>query len=250
MAGVQSIERAFSILRALSQQPSGVTELAKQVELPKSTVARLLSALESEGAVEQLEAGGEYRLGLGLEEIAGGSQQGRSLVAVARPFLIGLTEQSGEASGLSNLDEHWVYFLDQVDSDNDVQVRDWTGEYAPIHTVPSGLAMLAFMDESEVDAVIAGGLESVTPSTVTDEEELRERLTLIRTAGYAWGTGEFAEGICSVAAPVFGPHGVEAALHVHGPEYRFPNPDDSHDIGLRVVEAAEGLGVQLREYAD
>ncbi len=237
-------------MRALAQQPSGVTELAKQVGLPKSTVARLLGALESERAVEQLESGGEYRLGIGLEEITGGSQQGRSLVAVARPFLIGLTEQIGEASGLSNLDEHWVYFLDQVDGDNDVQVRDWTGEYAPIHTVPSGLAMLAFMDDSEVDAVIAGGLAPVTALTITVGEELRERLSLIRTAGYAWGSGEFAEGICSVAAPVFGANGVEAALHVHGPEYRFPNPDDSHDIGLRVVEAANGLGAQLCEYAD
>ena len=70
---VQSIERAFAILRALAVRPSGVTELADRVDLPKSTVARLLNALELEGAIEQVEAGGDYRLGPAIEEIAGGS---------------------------------------------------------------------------------------------------------------------------------------------------------------------------------
>ncbi len=250
MAGVQSIERAFSILRALAVRPIGVTGLAKRVDLPKSTVARLLSALESEGAVQQVEAGGDYRLGPGIEEIAGTSRQGRSLVATSRPFLLGLTEQLGEASGLSILEEGRVYFLDQVDGENDVQVRDWTGEFAPAHTVAAGLVMLAFMDDADLEEIISGGLDAVTPSSVTDADELRERIVQIRTAGYAWAAGEFAEGISSVAAPVLGPNGVEAALHVHGPEYRFPNPDHSHDIGLLVVEAADGLGTLLCEYAD
>ena len=71
---VQSIERAFALLRALATAPYGVTELADQVELPKSTVARLLSALETEGAVAQDELGGEYRLGDGLLDIAGAAQ--------------------------------------------------------------------------------------------------------------------------------------------------------------------------------
>lgn len=248
MAGVQSIERAFSILRALSISPTGVTDLAKKVNLPKSTVARLLSALESEGAVEQVVVGGDYRLGGGLEEITGSSQQGRSLVGTARPFLLGLTEEIGETSGLSSLDGDRVYFHDQVDSENDVQVRDWTGEYAPVHTVSSGLVMLAFQDLTVVKSLIAAGLEQTTAVTLTDGEELLERLAQIRAAGYAWSTGEFSDGICSVAAPVFGKNGVEAALHVHGPGYRFPNPDHSHDIGLLVVDAANGLSAQLSEY--
>ena len=69
MAGVQSIERAFAILRTLALQPAGVTELAARTGLPKSTVARLLSALEAEQAVEQVEAGGGYRLGAGIEDM-------------------------------------------------------------------------------------------------------------------------------------------------------------------------------------
>jgi len=249
MARVQSIQRAFSILRALARQPRGVTDLAVDVDLPKSTVARLLGALESEGAVEQIETGGEYRLGQGLADIVGGSQPGRSLVAIARPFLLDLTERTGEASGLDIMDEGWVYFLDQVASEGDVQVRDWTNEWGRPHTVPSGIVMMAQYDTATVEAYIAGGLEASTATTITDPDALRERLELAKSAGYAWSHGEFAEGINSVAAPIFGKRGVEGALQVHGPAYRFPNPDHTHDIGLLVAAAADDLSAQLQEYA-
>ena len=250
MAGVQSIERAFAILRALALQPTGVTELADKVNLPKSTVARLLSALETEGAVEQVEAGGEYRLGAGIEDIAGGAQPGRNLIAAARPFLIDLTEQSGEASGLDTMEDGWVYFLDQVASESDVQVRDWTGEWGLAHTLPAGIVMLAHSAADVIEAYLSHELEANTANTLTTADALNERLAWARSAGYAWGYEEFADGINSVAAPVFGPSGVEAALHVHGPSYRFPNPDQTHDIGLIVAEASARLSTQLQEYAD
>jgi len=250
MAGVQSIERAFAILRALALQPTGVTDLAGKVDLPKSTVSRLLSALETEGAVEQVETGGEYRLGQGIEDITGGTQSGRNLVSTARPFLIDLAGQSGEASGLDTLDDGWVYFLDQVATESDVQVRDWTGEWGLPHTVPAGIVMLAHSEAKVVDEYVRHELEANTPNTVTTTEALNERMELDRSAGYAWVFEEFAEGINSVAAPVFGPNGVEAALHIHGPAYRFPNPDQTHDLGLMVCEAAKLLSAQLQEYAD
>jgi len=237
---VQSIERAFAILRALAVGPSGVTELASRVALPKSTVARLLNALETEGAVEQDQVGGEYRLGRAIEEIAGGSSQGRSLIAAAQPFLIDLSERTEEASGLDILDGREIQL--------DVQIRDWTGEGGPAHALSAGIAILAHMNESDIQAYIDGGLEPATAHTLSTAEELRYRLTQARSAGYAWVYEEFAEGINSVAAPVLGPDGVVAALRVHGPTYRFPDPDHSHDIGLLVAQAAQQLSDQLQEF--
>ena len=245
---VQSIERAFAILRALAVGPSGVTELAERVDLPKSTVARLLNALETEGAIEQDQIGGEYRLGRAIEEIAGGSSQGRSLIAAAQPFLVDLSEQTEEASGLDILEGRQVHFMDMVESGQDVQVRDWTGESGPAHSLSAGIAILAHLGDAAIQAYIDGGLEAMTQSTLTSAVELQERLTQVRSAGYVCVYEEFAEGINSVAAPVFGPDGVVAALRVHGPTYRFPNPDRSHDIGLRVAEAAHQLSEQLQEF--
>ena len=243
---VQTIKRSFALLRALVGGPLGVTELAERADLPKSTVARLLAALEEEKVVEQTEAGGEYRLGSGLSDIAGSAIPGRSLVAEARPHLLQLAERVGEAAGLSIIDGRRVYYLDQTESSSNIRVRDWTGEHSPLHAVPSGLVILAHQPASFIESYLRGKLVECTPWTMTDPEELRTRLEQVRSIGYVWVYEEFAEGINSVAAPVFESDGsVGSALHVHGPAYRFPNPDDTHDHGLAVIEAAEALSQQL-----
>ncbi|HAP76315.1 MAG TPA: IclR family transcriptional regulator, partial [Acidimicrobiaceae bacterium] len=78
MSTVQSIERAFAVLRSLAGGPAGVTEIADRVGLPKSTVARLLATLAEIGAVEQLGAGSQYRIGAAMAELAAAARPGRS----------------------------------------------------------------------------------------------------------------------------------------------------------------------------
>ena len=243
---VQSIQRAFSLLRSLAVGPLGVTELAERVELPKSTVARLLSALEVEGAVTQDEIGGEYRLGEGLLDIAGAAQPGRNLVATARPHLLELTERVGETAGISIADGRSMYYLDHTEATGEIQIRDWTGDNAPIHTVPSGLVVMAHWPTKHLDAFLRSDLIRTTTRTITDPDEIRDRLETIRRIGYTWVHEEFAEGISSVAAPIFEPDGtVEAAVHIHGPSYRFPDPDRDHDIGMLVIDAAASIAEHL-----
>ena len=87
MSGVQSVQRAFSILRALAAGTMGVTEVAKAVDLPKSTVARLLATLEDEGAVNQDSARGQYRIGDGLASMVNEVTGGKSLTALSYSYL-------------------------------------------------------------------------------------------------------------------------------------------------------------------
>ena len=243
---VQSIERAFLLLRFLALGPLGVTELADRAQLPKSTVARLLSALETERAVEQEASSGLYRLGPGLIDIAGTVAPGRNLISAARPYLHELGEVVGEIAGLSILDRDEVYYLDQTESQSEVQVRDWTGERLPLHVVSSGLAILAHMPPAAQEEYLAGPLEPYTARTMVDPDALRTRFEQIRSIGYVWVYGEFVEDLHSVAAAVLRPDGKPlAALHVHGPAYRFPDPDRAHDFGIAVARAAEGLAEQL-----
>ncbi len=234
-------------MRALAIGPAGVTELSERAELPKSTVARLLSALEEEGAVDQIEIGGDYRLGSGLIDLAGAAAPGRNLVASARPFLLDLMDQCGETSGLSVLDDDSVLYLDHVESEEEVQVRSWTGELAPLNLVPSGLVLLAGESDDAIDRYLSKPLTRSTPKSVTDPATIRERIEAIRDRGYIWVYEEFDESINSVAAPVLGVDGkTVAALHVHGPAYRFPEPDQAEVIGDLLKKAAEKLAVQLR----
>jgi len=124
---VQSIERAFAVLGALTDGPIGVTEVADRADLPKSTAARLLASLAREGAVEQVPGETRYRLGPRIEALGGRPVRARSVVAIARPHLTELAGAIGEVAGLSVPDGDLIHYVDQVDSDQPVGVRDWTG---------------------------------------------------------------------------------------------------------------------------
>lgn len=240
-ATVQSVERAFGILDAVAAHPSGVTALASRLALPKSTVARLLGTLEELGAVERVD-GPRWRIGPGVSELASVATPERSLAALARPHLVALERDLGEASGLALPDGHTVHYVDQVESDNPVQVRDWTGTRAPLHAAPSGLVLLAEWPEEAIVGYLAGELERLTPRTEVEPAALRERLARVRERGYAWGLEEFALGINSVAAAVRDAGGKPvAAIHCHGPAYRFPERGREDEIAARVVAAAKAL---------
>ncbi|MEY2416868.1 MAG: hypothetical protein QOH53_2202 [Ilumatobacteraceae bacterium] len=239
MSGVQSVERAFAVLRCLSGGPAGVTDVADRVSLPKSTVSRMLSTLEDLGMVEQVEPGGNYRVGAGMIEIAAAVLPGRSLIAAVRPHLHVLVKSTGEAAGLSIADGFDMLYLDQVDADNQVQVRDWTGERLPAHTVSSGQVLLAF-GAIDADRYLDQPLERTASGTLTDADAIRARFAEIVAHGYAWAFEEFLDGLNSVAAPIRDRRGrVVGAIHAHGPAYRFPGDADADDVGRLVATAAD-----------
>ncbi len=239
MSSVQSVERAFTVLRCLSGGPAGVTDIADRVGLPKSTVSRLLSTLDELGMVEQISAGGNYRLGSGIVDIAAAVLPGRSLIAAARPHLHDLVTATGEAAGLSIADGFDVLYLDQVDSDNQILVRDWTGERLRAHTVSAGQVLLAF-GAIDRDRYLAMPLERPASGTLTDAAAIRTRLTDIAAKGYAWAFEELIDGLNSVAAPIRDAGGrVVGAIHAHGPAYRFPGDADADKLGRLVADAAD-----------
>jgi IclR family acetate operon transcriptional repressor len=241
---VQSIQRAFAVLRSLTGGPAGVTELADRVELPKSTVSRLLSTLEELGAVEQIEAGGNYRIGSAMIDLAAAAQPGRSFVATVRPRLVALAAATGEAAGLSVANGREMLYLDQVNPDTELQVRDWTGTRIPMHAVPSGQVLLAESDDAEIDAYLSAPMASFTTHTIVDPVQLRARLAEIRGQGFVWAIDEYADGLSSVAAAIRDIDGVAvASLHVYGPTYRFPGQRDTTEIGRLLVDAAARIRV-------
>jgi DNA-binding IclR family transcriptional regulator len=246
MSTVQSVERAFAVLRALATGPAGVSEIAERTGLPKSTVSRLLSTLVSVGAVEQTEGLGVYGLGEVMIDLAAAASPGRNLVAVARPHLVELVETIGEAAGLGILDGDDVFYLDQVDGDHEVQVRDWSGETVAAYVVSSGLVLMAHAPDDVRAAFLSIPREAWTEHTMTDPVQLGRRLDEIRRAGFAWVYEEMSEGLNSVAAPIFDPAGaVVAAVHAHGPSYRFPEPGAAASVAAAVVDTAQRVSERL-----
>jgi len=248
MSRVQSIQRAFAVLGCLADGPLGVTDVAERTGLPKSTAARLLGSLADEAMVEQAPGESRYRLGPRILSLAAGVRPTRSLVALARPHLAALAESIGEVAGLSLLDGRLVHYVDQVDSPHPVGVRDWTGTRLPLHAVSSGLVLLANLQPAEEERFLSGTLERFGERTITDPAAIRERLRQIRLDGFAWTRDEYAEGISSVAAAVADENGeVVAAVHVHGPSYRFPEPGADDLVATLVVAAAALVSGAIRQ---
>jgi DNA-binding IclR family transcriptional regulator len=244
---VQSIERAFAVLSALADGPIGVTEVAERVALPKSTAARMLASLTREGVVEQVPGDTRYRLGGRIVSLAAGVLPARSLVAIARPILVELASSAGEAAGLSVPDGASAHYIDQVETTHQVQIRDWTGSRLPMHAVSSGQVFLAHMSSVAVERYLSMPRVAFTARTITDSATLRERLRAVQLEGCAWAREEFSEGLNSVAAPVAGEDGeIVAAVHLHGPSYRFPAAGSEEQVAGLVVSAARNVSARLR----
>jgi DNA-binding IclR family transcriptional regulator len=244
---VQSIDRAFAVLRQVANAPGGISDVARAVDLPVSTVARLLGTLESLGAVVRIGESGAYGIGAGIRALAGPVNRSEALVTQARPVLAALVAETGETSGLSVLEGDEVVYLDHVETRNEVTLRDWTGARLPLHVVSSGLVLLAAQPPAAVTAYLALPLQRLTGTTMVQPARIKRRLAAIRRDGYVWTIGEFDDGITSVAAPVVDAHGATiAAIHCHGPSYRFPGDAVADVITAHVVDAAGTLGASLR----
>ncbi len=187
--------------------PAGISEVARRVDLPTSTVARLLGTLESVGAVTRVGGGVTYQVGPTVAELATATDGSAGVSAASRPFLVELVSRVGETAGLSVPDGNEVLYLDHVDAAMQVQIRDWRGDRLPLHVVSSGLVMLAHRSVADVEDYLRQPLATYTEHTVTDPAALRRRLEVVRREGFVWTAGEFDLGLTSVAAPVFSPSG-------------------------------------------
>jgi len=247
MAGVQSIERAFSVLRVLARGSAGVTEIADGTELPKSTVSRLLSALENEGAVEQTEAGGEYSIGPALSTLAAAAGPRTSIRSTVRPFIEELALLTGGSAGFTLRDGDTAYWVDNVDDGDElVLLADQTGQSFPLHTVPSGLALLARFASEDLDTYLDALAGGSVESAFSDPAELRLRLKSVRVDGVMVSREELDPGVNAVAAAFRGPEGEwDGAIYLQGPSFRFPDVGDEQRVVKLVAEAATQLSDQL-----
>lgn len=246
----KNLVRALALLRVLSERPEGMSlaEISRLGALPKPTAHRLLSVLAEAGMVRENGRGG---YGLGPECLVLGSAflDGLDLRREAREVLEALVERTGETCHLGIRDGDRVVYVEKVESPQMVQLRSRVGLIAPLHTTALGKVLLAHgveaEVEAEVEAMFAAGVEKRTANTITDLDEFRVSLGLIRERGFAVDDVENEEGIRCVAAPVFDHEGkAVASISVSGPEYRVPS-ERLEDLGKEVSEAALTLSRRI-----
>ncbi|GAA1200807.1 IclR family transcriptional regulator [Pseudonocardia alaniniphila] len=217
------MDRAISVLEILARLgEAGVSEVAAEIEVHKSTAFRLLGALEGHGLVEQATDRGKYRLGFGLIPLAGAVSDRLEVTRQGRPVYEQLAADLGETINIAVLQSHWVVNIDQAMGPSTVATHNWIGRLTPLHCTSSGKVLLAHLDpERRAELLAEAGMEAVTPNTITSLSMLDAELAQVRETGLAVAIEEYEIGLNAAAAPVCDRAGqVIAALTVSGPAYR------------------------------
>jgi len=246
-SGVQSVDRAISVLEILARRgEAGVTEVATEISVHKSTAFRLLGALEDRGLVEQAEDRGKYRLGFGIIRLAGAISARMDVTRHGRPICERLAREIGETVNLAVSQAHYAVNLDQAHGPSAVAAQNWVGQLTPLHATSSGKVLLAYLsEERRAELVAAAGLQRFTPATVTSVAALDEHLEEARRRGYATAVEEYEVGLNAVAAPVRSHRGeVVAAVSASGPAYRF-TATRIHELAPLLVSGADEISHRL-----
>ncbi|WP_136659065.1 IclR family transcriptional regulator [Nitratireductor sp. XY-223] len=223
--GVQVISRAADILRALKDQPKGLSlgQIAERVGLPRSTVQRIIYALQAERFVMASSAEGGFRLGPEIQSLA---EAGRiNMAEVIRPVLAELAKQTGETVDLAVYRQDHMVFVDQVVGTHRLRTVSAVGETFPLSTTANGKAALALLSDDVAAALIArelGGQENkkrVLSDVIREVEEIRE-------TGVAYDINEHTDGISAVGTAFKDVNGLIYAISVPVPSHRFDGKRD------------------------
>lgn len=247
--GVQSVDRAISVLEILARRgEAGVSEVASEIDVHKSTAFRLLGALEGRGLVEQAADRGKYRLGFGLIPLAGAVSDRLDVTRQGRGVCQRLAAELGETINVAVLQEHYAVNVDQAFGPAAISTQNWVGRLTPLHCTSSGKVLLAHLGpERRREVLAAGGAQRFTPHTLTPAA-LEQQLVRVPGAGHALAVEEYEIGLNAVAAPVLDRSGhVVAALSLSGPSYRLA-PDHLIEVVEPVVAAAAEISKRMGWY--
>ena len=204
--GVQSVERTFDIIETLSQAPKGayLSELASATGLNKTTVYRLLGSLIQLGYAAKDAETARYYLTVKMFEIGSRVVKKLDMLSIARPYLEKLSKITGEAVHLVVRDgNEIVYILKEDTGNNSVRLLSRVGLRSPMYCTAVGKAILAGLPEADIDDIWnTSEITRRTRNTITDLDELKKQLGIIRKEGYAVDNEENELGIRCVAARI------------------------------------------------
>jgi IclR family KDG regulon transcriptional repressor len=247
-ANVRAVERALQILVCFDDEhpERGISDIAQAVKLHKATTHRIVTTLMSFGYIERAEDGQRYRLGLRLADLGYKVIRRMDLRSEAQPFMADLTRRLGETSDLCVYDRGQVLYVEVVHANHALTIAAAVGRSLPVHATASGKVLLASMPAQERETVLGRALTRYTLHTVTDPEELRRQLEVVRTQGHAVDDEEFEAGIRAVSAPVRNREGaVVAAMSVAGPASRLTLeriPDTAKELVATAGAVSRRLG--------
>ncbi len=224
--GVQVISRAVDILRSMKNEHKGLSlgQIANRVGLARSTVQRIVNALQAERMIMASSAEGGFRLGPEIQSLA---EAGRINIAeMIRPDLTQLAKQTGETVDLAVYRQDHMVFVDQVVGTHRLRTVSAVGETFPLSTTANGKAALALLSDDIAASLIARELNAIETPKRALSDIIRE-IEQIRKDGLALDINEHTDGISAVGAAFKDSNGLIYALSIPVPSHRFDAKKDA-----------------------
>jgi DNA-binding IclR family transcriptional regulator len=222
-SGLQTLDRAVRVLTLLRDagQPMALKDIAKALEVPPPTAHRLLAALVAHNWVQFDPRTKVYGLGYGLLSYAEGLRTS-GLLSLTSPVIQQLSREFGETVTVQIRSGDNRVVIQEIEGTYELRRKIAVGNTLPLYTTASGRAILAFLDDSEVDRILSDGIVPLTPKSTVDMARIREILADVRRTGTAYSVEESALGAGAVAVPIFNAGGtVEASIAMSGPLIRW-----------------------------
>lgn len=245
--GTQAVLRAISLLKVFSEDHPvwSLNELVQKVGLNKTTTFRLLTALESEGFIVRSPNADTYMLGPEIVVLGGQALRSNNLRTVSRPELRSLAEATGETTSLEVLSGHQVVIIDEILGEHLVSGVPSVGTRWPALATSTGKAIVAHLQNDQLDAILKKPLTKFTPKTITSIDALRRELLQIRKQGFSIADETLELGFIAIGSAVKNhDREVVAAISVGGPRIRFTTKRIPQ-IAFQVRETADRISAAL-----
>jgi DNA-binding IclR family transcriptional regulator len=218
---VQVIARAADILRALENQPAGLSlgEIATAVGLARSTVQRIAAALQAEQLLIAASPNAKLRLGPALRRLAGSVET--DTLSLARPVLKALSQDLGETVDLAAVKGSAMVFIDQIVGTQRLRTVSAVGETFPLYCTANGKAYLATLSDGQIERLIGVGFERRTANTCVALKPLLLDLARVRRDGIAFDIEEHTDGISAAGVCLKDMSGQPVAVSVPVPSSRY-----------------------------
>jgi IclR family KDG regulon transcriptional repressor len=217
---IQSLIKGLQILEIVSQtNKSGIRDISKKLDMPRSTVSRLAHTLVKCGYLLQDPDTRDFKLSFRMFHMGKRAVKNFSVEEHALSVMLDIARQTGETVNLTILQEDKVLVVEKIDSNQVIAINSRVGDLMPTYSCASGKVLLAWLPENKRKEVLSKiELKPITEKTIRNLPDLEKELVLVREKGYAIHDEELNPGVLAIAAPIFGPEEtVIAAISIAAP---------------------------------
>lgn len=246
---IESLSRGLAVISTFSESssPISLTDLSNQLRLSKSTIQRLTYTLQYLGYLDRDGETKKFRLGPKSLSLGFSVMRNLDLGKMAHPFLEETSKEIGETANLAIIDGTEIVYVERIKTQQILNINLQVGSRLPAYCTSMGKAMLAFLPEDRLEALLGKmNLTPLTSSTITHKEDLRKELRKVRTRGFAINNEELSNGLRSVAAPVRNFTGeVIAAVNIAVPSIRVSPKRLETVLAKKAMETADKISYIL-----